>query len=103
MRASPKPKLENYESVQHKLQFSGIKKGAKISFHRHFKDLSQLPNIVGVIDGTHLLINAPCESAVDYFSHYQHHDFGIQAVNDRNLLFLYFSAGYQGSMHDAHM
>ena len=37
--ASPKPKLENYESVQHGLQFSGIKKGAKISFHRHFKDL----------------------------------------------------------------
>ena len=30
-------KLENYESVQHRLQFSGIKKGAKISFHRHFK------------------------------------------------------------------
>ena len=36
MRATPKPKLENYESVQHRLQFSGIKKGAKISFHRHF-------------------------------------------------------------------
>ena len=36
VRASPKPKLENYESVQHRLQFSGIKKGAKISFHRHF-------------------------------------------------------------------
>ena len=32
-------KFENYESVQHGLQFSGIKKGAKISFHRHFKNL----------------------------------------------------------------
>ena len=30
-------KFENYESVQHRLQFSGIKKVAKISFHRHFK------------------------------------------------------------------
>ena len=29
----------NSESVQHGLQFSGIKKGAKISFHRHFKQL----------------------------------------------------------------
>ena len=37
VRASPKPKLENYESVQHGLQIPGIKKGAKISFHRHFK------------------------------------------------------------------
>ena len=36
VRASPKPKLENYESVQHRLQFSGIKKGPKISFHEHF-------------------------------------------------------------------
>ena len=27
-------KLENYESVQ----LSGIKKGSKISFHRHCKD-----------------------------------------------------------------
>ena len=32
-------KFENYESVQYRLQFSGIKKEAKISFHRHFKDL----------------------------------------------------------------
>ena len=32
-------KLENYESVQHRLQFSGIKKGNKISFHRHLKKI----------------------------------------------------------------
>ena len=37
LRAGPELKFENYESVQHSLQFSGIKKGAKISFHRHFK------------------------------------------------------------------
>ena len=35
--AGPELKLKNYESVQHRLQFSGIKKGAKISFHRHFQ------------------------------------------------------------------
>ena len=34
--AGPELKFENYESVQHRPQFSGIKKGAKISFHRHF-------------------------------------------------------------------
>ena len=37
LRAGPELKFENYESVQHRLQFSGIKKGAKISFHRHLK------------------------------------------------------------------
>ena len=37
LRARLELKFENYESVQHRLQFSGIKKGAKISFHRHSK------------------------------------------------------------------
>ena len=37
MRAGRELKFENYESVQHTLPFSEIKKGAKISFHRHFK------------------------------------------------------------------
>ena len=68
-----------------------------------FRDLSRLPNIVGAIDGTHIRINAPRESAVDYFSRYQQYDFGIQAVADGNLLFLDFSAGFPGSMHDARM
>ena len=39
LHAGPELKFENYESVQHRPQFSGIKKGAKISFHRHFKYL----------------------------------------------------------------
>ena len=66
-----------------------------------FRDLSRLSNIVGTIDGTHTRVNAPRESAVDYFSRYQQHDFGIQAVVDGNMLFLDSSAGYPGSMHDA--
>ena len=36
LRTGPEFKFENYESVQHRPQFSAIKKGAKISFHRHF-------------------------------------------------------------------
>ena len=41
LRARTELKFENYESVQHRLQFSGIKMGAKISFHdRHFKSSS---------------------------------------------------------------
>ena len=50
VRASPKPKLKNYESVQHRLQLSGIKKGAKISFHRHFKQVNQVFNNMMQID-----------------------------------------------------
>ena len=33
-----------------------------------FSELSNLPNVAGAIDGTHIRIKAPDESAVDYFS-----------------------------------
>ncbi|KAK3709641.1 hypothetical protein QZH41_001931 [Actinostola sp. cb2023] len=68
-----------------------------------FANLSDLPNIVGAFDGTHIRINAPNDSTVDYFSRYQQYDFSIQAVADGNMLFLDFSAGYPGSMHDSRM
>ena len=50
LRAGTELKFENYESVQHRLQFSGIKKGAKISFHRHFKLNFKIANCGGFPD-----------------------------------------------------
>ena len=35
-----------------------------------FQDVSYLPNIVRAIDGSHIRIAAPPDSAVDYFSRY---------------------------------
>jgi len=32
-----------------------------------FAELSDLPNVAGATDGTHIQIKAPLESAVDYF------------------------------------
>ncbi|XP_067022925.1 putative nuclease HARBI1 [Acropora muricata] len=66
-----------------------------------FAELSELPNIVGAIDGSHVKIKAPKDSAVDYFSRYQQHDFIIQAVVNGLTLFLDFACAYPGSMHDA--
>lgn len=66
-----------------------------------FTDKSRLPNIVGAIDGTHIKIISLRDSAVDYFSRNQQHDFIIQGVADDKRLFLDFSAGYPGSFHDA--
>ena len=45
-----------------------------------FDELSEQPNVVGAIDESHVRIKAPKDSAVDYFSRYQQHDFIIQAV-----------------------
>ena len=66
-----------------------------------FEDLSELPNIVGAIDGSHVRIKAPKDNAVDYFSRYQQHDFIIQAVVNGQKRFLDFACGFPGSMHDA--
>ena len=66
-----------------------------------FETLSDLPNIAGAIDGTHVKIRSPKDSAVDYFSRYQQHDVVVQAVVDGRKIFLDVAAGFPGSMHDA--
>ena len=66
-----------------------------------FGDLTNLPNVVGAIDGSHIRIKAPNDSALDYFSRYQQHDFIIQAIVDGKKVFMDFACGYPGSMHDA--
>ena len=64
-------------------------------------ELSDLSNIAGAIVGTHIEIKAPLESAVDYFSRYHQYDFIVQGVVNGQKLFLDFSAGFPGSLHDA--
>ena len=63
-----------------------------------FADLNNLPNVVGAINGSH---KAPNDSARDYFSRYQQHDFIIRAIPDGKKIFMDFACGYPGSMHDA--
>lgn len=66
-----------------------------------FADLTNLPNVVVAIDGSHVRIKAPNESAPDYFSRYQQHDFIIQAIVNGRKIFIDFACGFPGSMHDA--
>ena len=42
-----------------------------------FTSLSNLPNVAGAIEGTHIIIKIPKDSAVDYFSRYQEHDIAV--------------------------
>ena len=65
-----------------------------------FANLTDLPNVVGAIDGSHVRIKAPVDSAPDYFSWYQQHDFIIQAVVNGKKHFLDFACGFPSSMHD---
>ena len=68
-----------------------------------FKELSDLPNVAGAIDCTHVTIKAPTDSRVDYFSRFQRYDIIVQAVADGKKRFLDVAAGFPGSLHDAHM
>ena len=62
---------------------------------------SELVNVAGAIDGTHIKTIAPRENAFDYFSRYQQHDFIIQVVVDGRGKFIDAVCGFPGSAHDA--
>ena len=62
---------------------------------------SELPNVVGAIDGTHIPIIAPRIDAVDYFSRYQQHDMIVQGVVNGTGKFIDAVAGFPWSAHDA--
>ena len=66
-----------------------------------FDDLTDLPNVVAAIDGTHDKIKTPKESGPDYFSQLQQHDVVVQAIADGGKRFLDVAAGFPGSMHDS--
>ena len=66
-----------------------------------FQHLFMLPNIARAIDGSHIKIRAPRESAVDYFSRYQEHDVVVQAIVNGKKLFIDVAAGFPRSLHDA--
>ena len=55
---------------------------------RTFEEYSDLPNIAGSIDGTRIKVEAPKDSAIDYVSRYQKHDFIVQAVVDGRTIFI---------------
>ena len=55
---------------------------------RTFEEYSDLPNIAGSIDGTRIRVEAPKDSAIDYSSRYQQHDFVVQAVVDGRTIFI---------------
>ena len=66
-----------------------------------FEDLTDIPNVVGAIDGTHIKIKKPKEGGANYFSRYQQYDVVVQGVVNGDKKFIDVAAGFPGSMHDA--
>jgi len=59
------------------------------------------PQTVGAIDGTHIPILRPQESASDYYNRKGYHSILMQAVVEHRGLFLYVNIGWPGKVHDA--
>lgn len=66
-----------------------------------FKDKSDIPNVVGAVDGTHVPIKAPDINHEDYFNRKHFYSYVVQGVVDSSNLYMSVSTGYPGSMHDA--
>jgi len=71
-----------------------------------FRDITGLPNIAGVIDGTHIpLTSRPSRRHTpmpqDFFNRKKFHSIVLQGVCDTNRMFWNVCAGQPGGVHDA--
>ena len=66
-----------------------------------FYALHGFPNVIGVIDGTHIAIKAPTRNEHLYGNRKTFHSLNVQLVCDANCIILDIVAKWPGSCHDA--
>ena len=66
-----------------------------------FFERYNIPNVVGVIDGTHVQIIGPGADEVAYVNRNNYHSINVQAVCDHNYVFTNVVAKSPGSFHDS--
>ena len=66
-----------------------------------FEEKYGIPQILGVIDGSHIKIRAPFDCPEDYFDRKKDHSITLQGIVNSSLEFIHASVGYPGSIHDA--
>jgi hypothetical protein len=68
-----------------------------------FHDIAGMPNVLGAVDGTLIIIIAPTENENVYISRKGNHSMNILAVCDANMVYSYAVAKYPGSTNDAYI
>ncbi|XP_018315246.1 putative nuclease HARBI1 [Mycetomoellerius zeteki] len=58
------------------------------------------PGIIGMIDGTHIKIEAPQENHESYINRKGYHSIQLQIVCNHKMEFIHCYVGYPGSVHD---
>lgn len=68
---------------------------------QEFLQIAGFPGVVGVIDGTHIRIQAPSDDEAVYINRKNYHSINAQVVFDANYKILSVTANWPGSTHDA--
>lgn len=68
-----------------------------------FEEVWGFPQCFGAIDGSHIPILAPHDSATDYYNRKRYHSVVLQALVNHEYLFMNTYVGWPGSVHDAHI
>lgn len=68
---------------------------------RHFEEITNIPQLIGAIDGSHIPITPPKMGSADFFNRSGYHSVVLQAIVDHQYLFRDISCKLPGSNHDA--
>ena len=68
---------------------------------RKFFRIANFPNVIGIIDGTHIPIVAPPVDEEVYINRKNFHSLNIQVVCDADYIIMDFCNRFPGSTHDS--
>ena len=74
----------------------------KQDVHRGFKNIGGMDNIIGAIDGSHIVLaNAPLKQPETYWNRKKRYSIQLQGIIDYRDMFINYEIGWPGSVHDA--
>lgn len=85
--------------MRHYIQFPANHEMAVIK--NGFYDMAEFPNVIGLIDCTHVGILAPSEFEHVYVNRKSFHSYNVQCVCDHNGAFTHINTKWPGSAHDS--
>ncbi|XP_052285788.1 putative nuclease HARBI1 [Dreissena polymorpha] len=68
---------------------------------KQFYNIAGFPQVVGVVDGTHIRIQAPSANEDDYVNRKGFHSLNVQMICDATFRFVDVVAKWPGSVHDS--
>ena len=73
----------------------------KVTVNSQFYDYANFPDLIGLVDGTHVRIQRTCENEADYVNRHFYHSINVQAMCLPDGIFCDVLAKFPGSVHDS--